>query len=353
MSSFLDNQSPFLTPRVDQYNSHQVMTNVFKPTKKKYININTEFCDEYFTNQSNKSNTNTYNLSSYTITLPEKINDVKSMSIKNIELPVTYYNISAQLKNNALKIKNQTLSRVISKVIIIPDGYYTILQLKTALDSILTSTWTASDKINFGIGNSIDSTGTNLSNQSTTSYQSNYYSFFYITENTNYFQIDFAINSDDGTFNKYNFKSSLGWLLGFRNYTYIISGTSPSTPGYTTTQKTGYLLSENNISLSGPKYFYLAIDEFSKGTQNSFLATMPFSVINKKIIAKITLNTQIYPFGTILPANIYDGYLMSDKREYNGKTDIQKLLVQLIDEYGNFVNLNGADFSFCVELEYE
>jgi len=44
---------------------------------------------------------------------------------------------------------------------------------------------------------------------------------------------------------------------------------------------------------------------------------------------------------------------LSDLRTYNGKIDIQKLNVQLIDENGNTVNMNGCDFSFCLELMHE
>jgi hypothetical protein len=45
--------------------------------------------------------------------------------------------------------------------------------------------------------------------------------------------------------------------------------------------------------------------------------------------------------------------MVSDKREYTGKIDLQKLNVQILDEYGNPVSLNGLDFSFCMEVEHE
>ena len=40
-------------------------------------------------------------------------------------------------------------------------------------------------------------------------------------------------------------------------------------------------------------------------------------------------NKKDFDFGTIYPTSVYDGNLISDKRAYNGATDIQKLNVQL------------------------
>jgi hypothetical protein len=65
------------------------------------------------------------------------------------------------------------------------------------------------------------------------------------------------------------------------------------------------------------------------------------------------MNYKNYGNGTVLPANEYNGLLLSDKRTYSGKVNLQKLKIQLVNEYGFPVNLNGLDFSFCLEIEYE
>ena len=77
------------------------------------------------------------------------------------------------------------------------------------------------------------------------------------------------------------------------------------------------------------------------------------SQIKSNVIARIALNRTTYPFGTILPANNFNGLLLTDRRSYNGKVDLQKLKVQLVHENGVPVNLNGLGFSFCLEVEYE
>jgi len=58
-------------------------------------------------------------------------------------------------------------------------------------------------------------------------------------------------------------------------------------------------------------------------------------------------------FGTVLYANCWNGLLYSDCRQYSSKIDIQRLNVQLINEFGQSVDLNGLDFSFCMEIEHE
>ena len=60
MSNFNKNQL-FMEPKTKQYGSHMVMTNVQKNSKTKYINIDTQFRDEY----------NYMKTSNYNITLPE------------------------------------------------------------------------------------------------------------------------------------------------------------------------------------------------------------------------------------------------------------------------------------------
>ena len=97
---------------------------------------------------------------------------------------------------------------------------------------------------------------------------------------------------------------------------------------------------------------YLIIDEFSRGNQNTFISPLPSSLINKNIIAKLSLNSVIYPFNSIIPLNRFTG-LMSDQRCYSGKIDLQKLNIKLINEYGKPINLNGNHFSFCMEINYE
>jgi hypothetical protein len=327
----MDNKESFLQPKVSQYGSHMVMTNVSKPTQKKLWNIDTRFHDDY-DNYSRMVNGTP--IPWYTFTLPQTINDVKSITVNNVELPISFYNISAALGNNVMQI----ISSGTSYLIIIPDGYYTSASLKTAFATALSSLSSVTYDISYnGLANSAGNQYSSFRNGSGNTLTFN----FAVKASKTNSCTNVTASGATADFDKFNFKSKLGWLLGFRNITYTLPN------GGT------YLYSESMIDLNTPRYLYLVLDEFTQGNQNSFISPMPTSIINKNILAKISLDPVHYTFGTMMPANEYNGLLKSDKRSYNGKVNLQKLKIQLVTEYGIPINLNGLDFSFCAEIEYE
>jgi hypothetical protein len=314
MSAFDNKHSLFLEPNTKQYGSHMVMNNVHKQSKCKYVNIDSKFRDEYNnTIQTTNGNAdllaNLNHVSNYNINLPERVNEVRTINVTNIEVPMSFYNISANLGNNYFK----TIVSGNETIITISDGNYTDSSLTTALNNALTSA---------GIG----LTFTVTNNARTT------------VVSTGSVEIHFDINSS-GTSDKSRFKSKLGWLLGFRNTNYTVT-TSTTT-------------SEHFLNLHGTKYLYLAIEEFNKGNQNSFVSPLFSSFINKNVIARVAIDKHTYPYGSILPANKSNGLLTSDVRCYTGKVDLQKFNVSLLNEDGIPVDLNGLDFSFCLEVEHE
>ena len=308
-----DRSDLFLDPKVTQYGSHMVMTNVNKPMKKKFYSLDTEFRDDY-------EEYSKINPSFYTISIPQRINDVKSISVMNIEIPLTFYNISSSLENNIFEV----IVGVVSKTIIIPDGQYDASGLITAVNYQLGlvgftglvfningftsrfSTAAGSYTINFAVKSSMSSSGTSL-------------------------------NTD---FNKFNFKSSFGWILGFRTIQYVVTNVAA-------------VVSEALIDLNGPRYLYLVIDDNTQSNPNSFIVPSATSFLNNNIIAKISLDRAFYTFGKIYLANDANGWLFGDKRVYTGKVDLQRLKIQLVNEIGLPINLNGQDFSFGLEIEYE
>ena len=317
---YFDNRDAFLQPQVTQYGSHMVMTNVHKDKKVKHWNIDTRFRDEY-DNYSQTSNGGL--ITGYTFTLPQPINDVRSITVNNAEIPISFFNVSAALANNVMKIG--------SSLVVVPDGFYTNITLKTAINTVLTGL-----NIVFDISSNM-----------------NPYASFKNTSGSP-ISISFAVKSSNtcltvtkpgaGTatadFDKYDVKGKLGWLLGFRSITYTIAS------GAT-------LSSEALIDLTGPRYLYLIVDEFTNSNTNSFVGPLPTSIINKNILAKITVDYAHYSFGQVITANPSNGLLVTDIRSYNGKVNLQKLKIQLVNAYGMPVHLNGLDFSFCLEVEYE
>ena len=303
MSKYLENNDLFLEPKTTQHGSHMIMTNVMKPTKKKYINIDTRFRDEY----------NMNSLVNYNITLPERITEVKTIRITNIEIPNSIYNISSSIGNNSFKVSKKDSNE--NTIINIPNGNYTSISLLNIINNQLNVIFNE-DILVSEINSKI----------------------IFTARQHNYI-IDFTID-EHGNFDKHSPRLKLGWVLGFRDTVYnIINGKD--------------IKSESLIDLNGPRYLYLAVDEFSKGNQHSFISPLPKSLINKNILARISIDSKTWMFGTIFPANNKSGNLVCDIRSYTGKTDLQKLNIQLLNEYGNPVDLNGLDLSFCLEVEHE
>jgi len=381
MSQYTNTNELFLEPKTNQYGSHMVMTNVSKSNKTKYVNIDTRFRDEY-----NYQSTVNYN-----ITLPQRITDVKSLTVNAVELPMSFFNISASLGNNYFLLTHTDNSDIYhvkytNMMITIPDGYYSINSIQVAINNAINTTLVA----NFPTVQLYHDNNSNPPVYPTYFQINNSISSFYVTYKNgnritllfNNFTIRFDVNLK-GEPDKNNFKSKLGWILGFRNTSYTIYVTSrPADNLINDYNMYNALSSESIVDLTGPRYLYLAIDEYNKGNQYSFVSPLYNSIINKNIIARISLSTPSYvmqPFNSIsgsistntqsgsinfnynengfrnsiLCANLFNGLLVSDQRSYTGKIDFLKLNVQLLDEYGNLVNLNGLDFSFCLCLEHE
>ena len=298
MTDYYSKGDLFMEPKIQQYGNHMVMTNVHKSTKIKHISIDTKFRDDYdYTQPANLQ-----------VVLPERVSDVHSISVTNMEIPMSFYNISANLGNNYFKIINGGIDSIIT----LDDNNYDASSLQAEFNAKIGLT---------GLSYTVTANG-RTSIISTT------------TDVSIVFDIDKYGNSD-----KFNFKHKLGWLLGFRKQSYDITSTATS--------------AECTLDLTGPRYLYLAIDEFNKGNQNSFVSPLSSSLINKNIIARISLDKSHYGYGSILPANAYNGLLATDKRCYTGKVDLQKLQIQLLNETGIPMNLNGYDFSFCLEANCE
>ena len=301
----------FFEPKVNQYGSHMVMTNVNKSTKTKYLNIDTRFRDEYNYNDQSYFNVTTPDKYKYNITIPEIVTNIKTISVKCIELPMTFFNVSSNLENNYFSVTKGTTKTSI----VIPDGNYNSLSSVIAgINSVLGSSYGGDLSFN------IDTNGK-----------------YNLKSISNAYTVDFSSSKD-----KYNFKSSLGWLIGFRSPTYTLA------PGQSITAECS-----NQISIPSPRYLYLAIDEFNKGVQTSFITPVSNAFLNKNVIARIALNTATHGYGSILPAIFFNGLLVSDVRSYNGKVNLQKLNIQLLNESGMPVDLNGQDFSFCLEVTCE
>jgi len=279
-----------------------VINPIKKRTIKKNLNIDTRFRDNYYSTSA----------SNFSIQLPLNIDNVLQMQLVAIELPTSYYVVSKQYNNNFFNISVNGENAVIQ----IPDGNYT---QTTIMDIINTQLTIANIPISFTI---------NLTNTTTGSAQTMVgpNGTAIVNELELNFQYDRNGVEDRGT----PLPLKLGWNLGFRNGIY--SGA------------TNYV-SEGIVDFTGPRYFYLVIDDYNNNVNNNFYSAFNNSILNKNILARISLQANQF---NILEQNNLN--IVTTPREYFGPVNLYSMNIQLLDEYGRIVDLNNMDFSFCLNL---
>lgn len=301
--------SMFLEPTVQQYGNNMVMTGVQKPTKKKFVNMDTRFANDYMYPAS------FHTIEKYTLTLPERLTDVRSIRVRSVEIPKSFYNFSQSLGNTSFKATNITSGSYTTCMI--PDGYYaSVGDLLTAMNNNMTA----------------PNLQVTLSDAGNVQFVNNTSAYAY--------DLDFAVDAS-GNSDKYQLRSKLGWALGVRDSSCVVAHGAPT-------------VLDSLYNMNTVRYLYLVVDELSSASPHSFMAPVHLSTISKHILARICLlSPTVYPFGTVLYGNEPNGVLVTDTRTYTNKIDIQKLNVQLVNEWGQPMDMNGLDFSFVLEIEHE
>jgi hypothetical protein len=302
------------------------------------INIDTRFRDNYYNTLS----------TDFLLDLPIKLTNVISLQLSAIELTNTFYIISSALKNKFFQIILQNTQQEL--FISIPDGNYDFTSLTNYINNILL------DSVNAPFNNIQMYVDSSCSGKT----------FFYTTESENPFSINFLVDEYGNEDKITPLPLKFGWLLGFRkgyyedysfskqttdcsNLNKYINNTIPSIndkglPIYTVEP---YLyFSEGMFNLSGPHYVYMVIDDFNNSVNDGFISAYTSSIMNKNVIARISNPEQT--FNVNLQNNLK---LITTTREYFGPVDIQKMRIQILDEYGRILNLNNMDYSFCLSFQ--
>ena len=278
------------------------------------VNIDTRFRENYYTSQS----------SNFHLDLPIRLTQVVSLQLSALEMPSTFYAVSKVFGNNFFVISLPASSNIEPLIIIIPDGNYTYIALQTYINNFLAAATTpvAYQTIQFLVDvNTPGGTGSGGSGKMVVGSTTGTLEF------SLNFQTDIYGNDDKQT----PLPLKMGWLMGFRE-------------GYYENNVT--YVSEGLVDLLGPRYIYLAVDDYNNNVSDGFYGAFTSSILNKNILARITLQGSV--FNVINQNNLL---LVTTSRQYFGPVDIQKMQIQLLDEYGRILDLNNMDFSFCLSFQ--
>lgn len=292
---------------------------IINPVKKEnrniVLNIDSRFRENYYVSQS----------SNFHVTLPMKINSVVNMKLSAIEFPPTaFFSVSKTLANNYfwLRAGSQTAGDLEETIIELPDGNYTPSDTCTLINTYL-QTRTTSTYLQY-IFFSVNESGNSGSGQLIVGINT---SFPFATPFT--FEIDLQSAKNGTPDFSTPLPLKLGWKLGFRNGKY--------------TGNSSYI-SEGVLNLNGASYVYLSVDDYNNYS-NTFFSAFNESLLNKNILARIAVQSS--RGNAITFSNIG---IVSTAREYYGPVDIERLHIQMLDEYGRNINLNNMDFSFVISF---
>jgi hypothetical protein len=343
---------------------------------------------------------------SFTIDLPEVQKKVVSMRIASIEMPMTQYSVSPRLENNSMLVVCEDTSYSTSEsfkqdsvpyqynndepasdfhseaekkawLVKLTDGNYDTTWYS---DTLLSRTENMmNDALSLAKPGAIDATGTfarfsdpsnnylnslnvrvdSIGNPENPNGDLRYTidriskkSVFacgrtsgpYTDTSSNLLKISelrFNVDGDGNVDTTANIQSKLGWTLGFRGAEYKM-GADPIETGIPISA-----VSEGVPFLSGTRYAFLSINDYQNNARPSFLVAYGDSTKTDNIMARINL-----AYGQNLHQR--DGAFTHNSnrtREYFGPVDIQRLTIQLKDEFGRIIDLNNMDWSFTLAFE--
>lgn len=298
------------------------------------ISVDTRFRENYYSSSS----------TNFHFDLPIRFTKIVSMQLSAFEFPSSAFSISKKSGNNFFWVSTHSFLMPDDKeegLIFIPDGTYTPQGLVNYLNYFVKQPPFSTDKnilntivFSLNLDNTAVSTNTNNNTGNTGSGSGQIVVSLYtgvILPADATLSLNFQANYDGMPDYSTPLPLKLGWMMGFR-LGYYENNTNYVTEGIADT--------------SGSKYMYLAIDDYNNNVNNGFYAAFNSSILNKNILARISTQT------SSLQSNSQNNLsLITNPRKYFGPVDIQKLNIQLLDEYGRVIDLNNMDYSFCLTFQ--
>jgi len=243
--------------------------------------------------------------SKFTFKFPTSFKNCISMKLLSFEIPQTIYNFTTNLGNRTFVIHadntaSVSAARNVDTTITIDEGKYT----KTTLLSEIQSKLVTNVDANFTVAeNDADTSLLRIRNS-----------------NSVEFTLKFPGIKD---------RVNLGFILGFADETKVAA-----TSG-TNRDAIGTKIPDFNFN----NYFYLSLDDYQMSVNQNHYAVMNKNFVTKNIFAKLKNKTD---------ESNTDYFI---KKKYFGPVTLERVTFELLDRYGNALDLKGLDYSFSVELE--
>jgi hypothetical protein len=296
--------------------SRSYLNNLKRKTVLQTIILNSQYREDYCNTLS----------TDFTIILPMYLKNVLSIRLSSLQIPNSLYCISQTNKNNALYLREDAVGGV-EGVVIIPDGNYDASSFVTVLQNEINTQLSTNFTVLY------DSNTRKITISNNIPYQFTMNFFIDLEPGTN-IQTEFILNENYKIVNCVDITElykRLGWLMGYRGAEYS---------GFTEYQTEGI------FNGAFTNYIYFTLNDFNNSQSQNIIGIFPNSIIGNNILAMIPLTADSFNVCFDSGADFIE-----KKREYFGPVNIQKFKIQLLNQYGEILDLNNMDFSFSLELE--
>ncbi|MEX0597257.1 MAG: hypothetical protein WD512_12255 [Candidatus Paceibacterota bacterium] len=349
------------------------------------VNLDSQFRNiiyPYVPNDANASASST----NYAIDLTDPLTNVLSIRAYSIQIPNTWYRFSEEQGNTCFFV---TLGGTDGYQFVLPNGNYISTEIVNELNNH--DNWFLNGVQNNNPTTSIiwNYNANTAKLEFTVAVGSSVIFYFY--------DINGKYTCNPSCINVTQLNQNLGWSLGFR-----VTSQNPYVNGVFSTQtySAGLNSVDSELNLYGPKYFSIILDDFNQNRQNKGLVnigmpdtklslpnyysndldfdsscnavpTIPrritqaqlytinqikqnrtvskqrtYGANNSDVLAvlplDIAINTQEKPYTT------FGANLIFNERRYFGPVNISRMKIRLVDDKGNTVNLNGADWAISL-----
>ena len=370
-----------------------------KNTISRFVNLDSQF--RQFGNGTESSSTD------YTLDLSDPLTNVLSMRMYSYQIPYCWYVIDIPYGNTCFWVTATVEGVVYNVPVTVPPGNYTPTQFQTTLNTILNSIFTTglspTDAVVYNTNNG--KLTLNLYGGIYPELTEPFIPSFTIDDTTviTFFDYTAKLQCETNCVNKsFYLNQTLGWLMGFRAPTINVDPSGNTGTGILDLNGTKYLIlviddyNQNHVNnalvsiteysnvLKMPSYYspdlpYTCQVASSNNGINSeytqtqiMLPSAPRTLTNSQLYtineinrnrnnntnhrAKAPTSTDILAMIPIKPTGLstgaliieFSGSLQDNIRTYFGPVNVDRMRVRLLNDKGNVLNMNGADW--CVTL---
>lgn len=287
--------------------------------------FNTQFRNNFFNSFS----------SSCEFTFPGKIKNVLSIKLSALQIPnvmLTFYGLNG---TNQIYIKEDTTNN--EAYVRIPDGNYSITDFPLVLEAAINAQVngggnrfkvTISSFTNFTtITNTTHTFTMNIIKKTFINFSCNDYKF----KQGSYLDYD-SVDPKNPEISPSMLYNTMGYYIGYRKTEYV------GEQSYT---------SESMFDPLYTDYVYFALNDYNKNYGEVITGVLPNALIAKNVLALVPLTS-----GQFTTTFLNAADLIYKTRTYSTPVELTKFAIQMLNQYGELLDLYQRDYAFCIEVNH-